>query len=246
VWVTNRIDATVQRIDPDTLEVVTVDLGVDGEFVDQPSGIHAFGDAVWVRAGLSGDRAIVFRVDAATGEIVGRRSLPMPIEASGGMAVVGDRLWVLDRLQRTMLGIDTAQFLVPGVGRTDNDAQPSADEAAIEEAIRSLLSASTAPAQMAAGIDDGERLGDQIAAFKQYFEDNLPGESYEGGVVGIRVEGDRAEIEFVVEVADRPIVEPISGVVTRDGATWLLSAPSFCRLIATGGIECPTDLTEDP
>jgi hypothetical protein len=245
VWVTNRIDATVQRIDPGTLEVITVDLGVDGEFVDQPSGIQASGDAVWVRAGLSDGPAIVFRIDADTGEIVGRRTLPMTIAASGGMAVVDDRLWVLDRLQRTMLGIDTAQFLVPGERPYVDDAGPSEDEVAIEEAVRALLSTSATPADMAAGIGNGERLGDQIAAFKRFFEENLPGEEYEGDVVGIRVDGDRAEIEFVVNVADRPIVESIGGVVVRDGTTWLLTAPSFCRLIATGEIDCPADLTDD-
>jgi hypothetical protein len=40
-------------------------------------------------------------------------------------------------------------------------------------------------------------------------------------------------------------VESIRGVVVRDGTTWLLTAPSFCRLIATGEIDCPADLTDD-
>lgn len=52
-----------------------------------------------------------------------------------------------------------------------------------------------------------------------------------------------AEIEFVVVVvAGEPIVEVIPGTAVREDDRWMLSADSFCRLIATGGIECPADL----
>jgi hypothetical protein len=104
--------------------------------------------------------------------------------------------------------------------------------------------ATTTPQQMAERIVDGDRLTDQIAAFKQFFDDNLPGEEYEGDTISVRVDGDVAEIEFVVVVAGEPIVDVIPGIAVRQEDRWMLSADSFCRLVATGGIECPADLKE--
>jgi hypothetical protein len=108
--------------------------------------------------------------------------------------------------------------------------------------VRSLLATATTPEEMAEGIVDGERLADQIGAFKQFFVDNLPGEEYEGDTPNVRIDGDVAEIEFFIVVAGEPVVEAISGTAVRQEGRWMLSADSFCRLIATGGIECPADL----
>jgi hypothetical protein len=162
------------------------------------------------------------------------------------MATFEDRLFVLDRSARVLLELDVDQFAAndpTSVSGDDDDESMSPDELALRDALATLLSTTTSPDDMQLAISDGERLTDQVRAFKQYFEDNLPGEPYEGEVLSVRLDGDQADIEFFVTVAGEPVVEPIPGTMLREDGRWLLTAASFCRLIATGDITCPADLT---
>lgn len=249
LWLPNAIDGTIDRIDPQNLDVTTVDLNRSGMAVERPSGISATSDAIWSHAARIEDRmAIVFRIDPGTTEVVGHRSLPgeLTTDRIGGMAAVGDRLFVLDRPGRVLLELATEQFLRADPVETDTTVVEPADANTVRDTIRILLSTSTTPEEMAASIVDGDRLGDQIAAFKQFFADNLPGEDYEGATVSVDIDGDEATVVFFVTVAGQPIVDPISGTLVRNGDRWQLAADAFCRLVATGGIECPSDLTDDP
>ena len=202
LWHPNWVDGTVARVDPTTLDVAIVDLNAGGPTIEQPSAAVGTADAVWVRAARMVDgAAMVFRIDTASASIDGRRTLDgRRLQQIGGMATVGDRVFVLDRPGRVLLELDTDRFL------------------------------------------DGDRLTDQIAAFKQFFADNMPGEEYAGEAPSVRIDGDVAEIEFFVVIAGEPVVDTIRGTAVREDGRWLLSADSFCRLIATGGIECPADL----
>lgn len=253
LWIANTVDGTLQRIDPDTLEIATVDLNAAGDTVERPSAITATSDAVWTRAGRLDDRrAIVFRIDPDSGEIVGRRTLPdgQMLDQLGGMAAVGDRLFVLDRPGRELLELNVDQFTDPHSSPpgTADAAETAVDADAVrqvEETVRTLLSRSTSPEQMAAMIVDGERLGEQVEAFKQFFRDNLPGENYEGDTPFVDVTGEAADVEFHVVVAGRPIVDAIPGRLVRVDGEWELTSASFCRLVATGDIPCPADLAAD-
>jgi hypothetical protein len=208
----------------------------------------ATSDAVWTRAAALDDRrALFYRIDPDSGSVVGVRALPdgLPYELLGGMAAIGDRLFVLDRTRGLLLELDTEQFtrtVTPSSPPTT--VIPSPDEAAVASTVRSLLSTDTTPEEMAAGIVDGDRLTEVIAGFKQFFADNLPGQQYEGNVLTSSIDGDDADVAFVVTVAGEPIVEPIPGALVRDGERWLLTAGSFCRLVATGGVSCPADLVD--
>ena len=248
LWHPNWIDGTISRIDPDGLQVTTIDLNSAGDTIEQPSGISATSDAVWVRAaGLNDRAAIVFRIDPDTAEIVGRRTLPgdRRVDHISNMATFQDRLFVLDRSARALLELDVDQFAAddPTSVSGDDDESMPPDELALRDTLRTLLSTPTSPDDMQLAIRDGERLADQVRAFKQYFDDNLPGEPYEGEVLSVRLDGDRADIEFFVTVAGEPVVEPIPGTMVREDGRWLLTAKSFCRLVATGDITCPADLT---
>ena len=248
VWVANAIDATLVAIDPVDLSTMVVELDAAGPAVDAPGGVVATTGAVWTRAAALDDRrALVYRIDPDTGSVVGVRTLPdgLPYELVGGMATVGDRLFVLDRSSGLLLELDTEQFTrtVAPASPPTTDA-PSPDEAEVAGTVRTLLSTETTPEDMAAGIVDGDRLTEVIAGFKQFFVDNLPGQQYEGEVLTSSIDGDDADVTFVVTVADEPIVEPISGSLVREGDGWLLTAESFCRLVATGGLTCPADLID--
>jgi streptogramin lyase len=249
LWHPNRIDGTISRIDPDGLDVTTVDLNDTGDTIEQPSGIAATDNAIWTRAARLDDSvAIVFRIDQGAAEVVGRRTLPggLRIDAIGGMASFGDRLFVLDRPGRVLLELDVDQFAeVNPMQPTEPDEAVSPDESAVHDAIRALLSTATTPPEMQMGIVDGDGLADQVIAFKQFFEDNLPGEVYEGDTLSVRLDGDQANVEFFVTVAGAPVGEPIPGTMVLEDGRWLLTAASFCRLVATGGIDCPAGVVAD-
>lgn len=248
VWVANAIDATLVAIAPDDLSTMVVELDAAGPAVDAPSGVVATTDAVWTRAAALDDRrALFYRIDPDSGSVTGVRALPdgLPYELVSGMATVGDRLFVLDRSRGLLLELDTEQFT-----RTGTPSSPPAttvtspDEAAVAETLQSLLSTDTTPQEVAAGVVDGDRLTEVIAGFKQFFVDNLPGQRYEGNVLTSSIDGNDADVTFVVTVAGEPIVDPIPGVLIRDGDRWLLTAASFCRLAAAGGLSCPADLVD--
>ena len=76
---TNSLDGTVSRIDPDTLVVATFPTGGD-----DPQGVAVVGDAVWVAARGS---AKIVRLDAKTGQI--RSSLAVGANPQD-VAAVGD------------------------------------------------------------------------------------------------------------------------------------------------------------
>jgi streptogramin lyase len=248
LWHPNWVDGTIARVDPATLDVTIVDLNTGGQAIERPSAISSTGDAIWSRAGqLIDGAAIVFRIDPETASVVGRRRLPggRLIDHIGGMATLDDRLFVLDRPGRLLLELDTDQFLEDSPAPTATTVV-AADplQADVTDAVRQLLATSTTPSEMADGIVEGARLADQIAAFKQFFVDNLPGEEYEGDTLSVMIDGDRADIEFFIAVAGEAIGDPIRGTVVRRDDRWMLTADSFCRLVATGGIECPPDLAE--
>jgi YVTN family beta-propeller protein len=83
VWVTNTLDATVTKIDPQTREIDgTIPLGEEGDA--SPKAIAASGDDLWV-----GDEfdALVWQIAASTGGVVwspGLRSAPTAIAIGGG------------------------------------------------------------------------------------------------------------------------------------------------------------------
>jgi streptogramin lyase len=248
LWVSNAIDGTVTRIDPQDLSTTVVDLSRAGPPIDAPAGVVATSDAVWTSASeLDGHRLLVYRIDPDTAEVVGVRSLPGALrsELVRGMAGIGDRLFVLDGPHGQLLELDTDQF-TRAIVSASTTVLLSQDVEEVGDAVHSVLSSDATADEMAAGIVDGDRLVEQIAAFKQFFADNLPGQAYAGEVLAAAVDGDQADVTFVVTVADEPIVDPIQGSLVRAEGRWLLASDSFCRLVAAGGIECPADLAAEP
>ena len=91
MWVTNRFDGTVSRIDPDRGEVVeTIPVGLD------PRGIAVGFGSVWV--GLAGSNTVV-RIDPETNEV----TQPIGVgNAPGSLAVSADAVWVVNTLDDTV------------------------------------------------------------------------------------------------------------------------------------------------
>lgn len=240
VWFVNQVDATLGRIDPATLGVTVTDLSADGLLLERPVGPVMTGDAIWVMASALDDRtAIVVRTDLSTGEVVGRRALDRRIDQTSGIAVADDRVFVLDRSARAVLELDADEFLrkVPDPPGAVDDVDAEA-EAAIRAVVEDVFDVGTGPDRMAAMIEDGSSVHAAIAGFKGFFEEHLPGEHYRGELIAVRLEGDVADIEFVVSAGGAPVVEPQRGHVRRTDGGWVLTRDTFCALVALGGIEC--------
>ena len=95
VWVTNRFDGTISRIDPNRGEVVkTIPVGLD------PRGIAVGFGSVWV--GLAGSTTVV-RIDPATNRVTKSISVG---NAPGSLAVSADAVWVANTLDDTVSRID--------------------------------------------------------------------------------------------------------------------------------------------
>ena len=95
MWVTNRFDGTISRIDPDSGEVVeTIPVGLD------PRGIAVGFGSVWV--GLAGSNTVV-RIDPETNDV----TQPIGVgNAPGSLAVSADAVWVVNTLDDTVSRID--------------------------------------------------------------------------------------------------------------------------------------------
>ena len=93
MWVTNRFDGTISRIDPDTNEVVKeIPVGLD------PRGIAIGFDSVWVA--LAGSNQVV-RIDPETNDV----TQPIGVgNAPGSLAVSADAVWVANTLDDTVIG----------------------------------------------------------------------------------------------------------------------------------------------
>lgn len=85
VWIANRGDGTVSRVDPETFEVAaTVSVG------SGPMGVALAGGSVWV---TNQDGGTVTRIDAATNEVVDTVDVgagPLGIAVGGGAVWVGN------------------------------------------------------------------------------------------------------------------------------------------------------------
>ena len=90
VWVTNSLDGSVSRIDPETLVVATFPTGGD-----DPQGVAVVGDAVWVAARGS---AKIVRLDANTGQIRPSLAVGAPPQ---DVAPVGDGAAITTTTSRT-------------------------------------------------------------------------------------------------------------------------------------------------
>ncbi len=106
VWVTNRFDGTISRIDPDGGEVVeTIPVGLD------PRGIAIGFGSVWV--GLAGSNEVV-RVDPQTNAV----TQPIGVgNAPGSLAVSADAVWVANTLDDTVSRINPDTNSVGGHDR---------------------------------------------------------------------------------------------------------------------------------
>ena len=249
VWFVNQVDATLGRIDPETLDVTVTDLSTDGLLAERPTGPVTTTDAIWVMvSALDDPTAIVLRIDASSGAVVGRRSLPggRRIDQLSGLATVGDRVFVLDRPARTLLELDPEEFL------RDASADPNArteevvgtrqeGEAEIRALVEEVFDAGTDPDRMAELIEHGASLHEAIAGFKAFFEEHLPGEQYRGELLAVDHGDDIADIagiDYAVTVGGSPVVEPQRGEVRHVDDRWLLTRDTFCALVGLGGIEC--------
>ena len=87
---TNSLDGTVSRIDPDTLVVATFPTGGD-----DPQGVAVVGDAVWVAARRS---AKIVRLDAKTGQIRSSLAVGAPPQ---DVAPVGEGAAITTTTSRT-------------------------------------------------------------------------------------------------------------------------------------------------
>ncbi len=244
LWFVNRIDGTLGRLDPGTLDVVTVDLNAGGPPIDTPSGVVGNSDDVWtLAASIVDGTAIVFRVDARTGEVIARRTAPqgLHIDAVGGLAMVGDRLFLLTTSTAELLELDVDDFTTEANPARSVPTTPltSDDEAAVRSALETLFASTTTTDEMAERIDRGATLTTAIAAFKQFFDDNFAGQTVGANVIGVRVVDDRAEADYTITVSGAPIIEVQTAALIRAGdGAWQLERTSFCALVALGGIDC--------
>ena len=95
VWVGNRSDGTVSRVDADTRQVATVDVGGD------PSAL-AFGEgSVWV---ASAERRAVSQIDPGTNKVLQTFEVG---NAPRGMAVAFGAVWVATAVDGMVTRIDT-------------------------------------------------------------------------------------------------------------------------------------------
>ena len=99
MWVTNTLDATVMRINPQTREIDgTISLGEEGDA--RPKAIAVSGEDVWVGDELEPS---LWRIDAPTGRVVaspGLRGVPTAIAVGGGA------VWVVSRAADLVARID--------------------------------------------------------------------------------------------------------------------------------------------
>lgn len=246
VWFVNQVDATLGRIDPETLDVTVTDLSTDGLLAERPTGPVTTTDAIWVMvSALDDPTAIVLRIDASTGAVVGRRSLPggRRIDQISGLAAVEDRVFVLDRPARALLELDPEEFLRDASADPNASAEaaagvPQEAEAEIRVLVEEVFDAGTDPDRMAEMIEHGASLHEAIAGFKEFFEVHLPGEQYRGELIAVDHGPEFATIDYAVTVGGSPVVEPQRGAVRHVDDRWLLTGDTFCALVELGGIEC--------
>ena len=94
MWVTNRFDGTISRIDPATVRSEEIPVGLD------PRGIAIGFGSVWVA--LAGSNQVV-RIDPKTNDV----TKPIGVgNAPGSLAVSEDAVWVANTLDDTVLEID--------------------------------------------------------------------------------------------------------------------------------------------
>src|SRR5207249_9608473 len=84
VWVANRLDGTVSRVDPEANAVTTLPAGKG------PSGVAVAGGAIWVANEFDGT---ISRIDPRTRET---RTISVG-NAPSALAAAGDTLWVIVR-----------------------------------------------------------------------------------------------------------------------------------------------------
>jgi YVTN family beta-propeller protein len=97
VWVANRRDGTVSRVDADTRQITTIDVGGD------PSALAFGGGSLWV---TSAERRGVAQIDPGTNRVL--RTIPVG-NTPGGVAVAFGAVWVATAVDGTVTRIDLAR-----------------------------------------------------------------------------------------------------------------------------------------
>jgi hypothetical protein len=243
LWFVNRFDGTLGRYSPGTGEVTTITLDDEGPALEAVAPVVSAAGSLWTTAAtIDGGVPLVLRLSADDGHVVARRVVPGgPSHFIGGLAAVGDRVFLHDQTAGALVELDLADF----TETVDPDrAAPTSDEAPEETAARAavteLFRSDNAPDVVIGLIEDGDTVADAVTEFRQFFADGFPGEPVTGEVIGLRLDADGpgAEVLYTVNVSDQPIVEPITGRLVRTDGAWLLERESFCALVALGGIAC--------
>ncbi|HEY6695879.1 MAG TPA: ABC transporter substrate-binding protein [Solirubrobacteraceae bacterium] len=202
VWVANRLDGTISRINPDH-EVVAIDVG------GEPSGLAFGAGSLWV---ADGQGRTVAQVDPDTNKVEGRIEVG---NAAHAVAVGSGAVWVASAVDATVVRID----LDGGAPkRIPVDAQPSA----LAAGAGAIWVASEATARV---IRLDPRSGTPLAPIRV---GNGPSSVAVGaGAVWVanRRDGTVSRIDPTTEVTETvPVGREPSAVATDEGGVWVANA----------------------
>jgi hypothetical protein len=249
IWLAHSPTASVSRIDASTGEVVGVtDVDIAGGIasVSAVPAIQATANAVWAIVRFAGSpfRDTIVRLDPATGEIDGARTIPFP---SNTWEARDGELWIHRANRGSLVAVDVEGFsdapatwisdLLPVGSAPTTAPTPSAGspaDSSLADAFEQLTDPTVPATEL--GLGELAPVRDQMLALLGA----QPGGELR--VVELDLGADNGVVRFdVVVEGDTTILPGLEFVFERTSSDerWIVSAESFCVVASGVGLVCP-------
>jgi hypothetical protein len=254
IWIAHSPTASVSRIDASTGEVVgvtDVDIAGGTASVSAVPAIQATATAVWAIVRFAGSPFgdSIVRLDPATGEVDGARTIPFP---SNTWEARDGELWIHRANRGSLVAVDVDGFRdapatsisdllpigsVPATAPTPSATNPSATNPA-DSSLADAFARLTDPTVPATELGLGELapVRDEMLALLGA----QPGGELR--VVELDPGADDGVVRFdVVVEGDTTILPGLEFVFERTSADegWIVSVESFCDVASGVGLACP-------